>query len=171
MFCCGSMFPVITNRRIHVCLNDVKNKTNTDKIKCEKTHRAGESPSKPDARTRSQMHFFLEHRVTQCGVKEKRHWFWLLAVDVFTLTWLQMEHSWILTLCGARTPPHPTPPPPRYTWWLFHVHEPMKRLSHVRVEVFSPLIQCKVHPAAVSRTDGRLPSLLCICVVSLYSKR
>lgn len=70
---CDVLSWVITHRRIHVCLNDVKNKTYTVQIKCKKTHRAGEPPSKPVARTRSQMHFFLEHRVTQRGVKEKRH--------------------------------------------------------------------------------------------------
>lgn len=101
----------------------------------------------------------LKRKDTNSG---SRRWMFLLWLGYKWSTaefWLFVVHV------------HAPPLLPRYTWWLFQVHEPMRRLSHVRVEVFSPLIRCKVHPAAVRRTDGRLPSLLCICVVSLYSKR
>ena len=60
-------------------------------------------------------------------------------------------------------------------WWLFHVHKAMKRLSHTGVEMkmfflwsgeLSPSIDRPIDLA-----DWRRPSVVCIRVVLLYSKR
>lgn len=75
-------------------------------------------------------------------------------------------HIWILTLWGIRVFPL------IHVWWLFHVHKAMKRLSHVTVEMFFLWSSVKYIHRLTWLSDwltGRL-SVICICVVLLYSK-
>lgn len=103
MFHCYSLDQ---NRRVRVCLNNVGEKK---LIKYRRDDRAKRVPfqncckdQESDVFSQNRHMWFQKKKKRN---RKKKHKFWLLVMDVFTLTLLQIERGWISCLYGARTSP------------------------------------------------------------------